>query len=1130
MNRSQVDSSGNAGAPHRYGCMTRVLSAALFPLGWLELAAYRSSEEEAVWIMQVLGKYSVYLFAGILVGGILGIAAILFFLVRSLPNKEKREDETVCIFLPALLVSAGILLVIVPMLEISARGIGLPSQERFDAWCGAFGGLGIMTVAIIGCTLIGPLQFLWRNCSMQARCAWILVLVIPPIVASLPVPFAFNWRSLCLAALTLLAVIVAVITSELWRHSLEIEKQLLPGVLGGENHEVSKAYDVDQTVRRVGVALAGGGYRASLFALGALMYIHDACRMTGEKQRKVVAVSSVSGGSITNGVVAHGVELGKDDSDAMDQVAQRLIRHTISTGSMFGGAARLYYWLLLPVCSLLSALLLGLAIRDITWPIFWRAALIPLLAGAMPALFAVLPSGGNKALRNTFEWILVMGCLVAPLLLICFVLSHSLWRISLGWLSLSFVVVLGFGAIWSLRGSLLRENFEVLLKATTASTPMLKNSNVHTHHVFCATEVQLDESVFLAHDVIRSRSFPPTRPGNLRTSVAIRASAALPIAFPPVFLQGFKERFVFRMVERDSDSRVAPKRMVLVDGGVRDNLGTGWFERYTPAVDDLVVVSSATNRHRPKIVSTIPGLSEMISLINIINIPYNTRERNSRRAVLSELFAAGRPEAERKTRGALIHIEDSPFDLATMLKSTVNWKGSPGVWLEQSGMEDWDVNQLIAVMNLRIATQDHDELLRRADAVVNHLNGVEEKLPAPPSLSLREHSRVSGAISVRSSRTGKNYLSLGTSAEIAWWKRVEATSMVGTKLSKIDKHDAMNLLLQGFYLTMTNLHITADWPLSDAMDIARMEKLLGGLPGTTESVAIKTRHEEYVKLQSTPLDPAYTMLSIYAFGTMVRSLGDLERREVVAILGIGVDGRLHLLGMWLAPSSRTIETNPFERKNVIEAIQREFRRQVFGDLKRRGCKMVAVFHRKLNKHVWSEAAYSPLDEEFTEAYPKATIVPHFWEFITSSTLWQTTINGDAREIKDDLFQVLQEPGDAEALAHLERSRMKWSPKNDKYPRIYASWTEEWGKFAPFFSLTPTVRKVLLELDSRLKVMSQALSSNSDKSGAFESEDDALAGHLVGVRSALKGVKMSHLRKHLMQWGAALARTPNSIEP
>jgi hypothetical protein len=484
MNPSQPDSNGDAGAPLPYGRLTRVLAAALFPFGWMELAALRSSEDEAVWIMQVFGKYSEYVFAGIFIGGMLGIGSILFFLVRSLPNKEKREDEVICALLPALLISAGILLVIVPMLEISTRGFGVQSEEMFDTWYGQYGGLGIMTAAVIGCTLIGPLQFLWRNSSMFARCSWILVLVISPVVVSLPVPFAFNWSSLGLTALALLAVGVAVITSELWRHSLEIDKQLLPGVLGGENPEVSKAYDSDQEVLRVGVALAGGGYRASLFALGALMYIHDACRMTREKKRKVVAVSSVSGGSITNGVIAHGVVLGKDGPEAMDQVAQQLIRHTTSTGSMFGGGARLYYWLLLPACSLLSALLLGLAIRYITWSIFWRATLIPLLAGAIPALFVVLPSGGHKVLRETIGFILGLGCLVGPLLVMCFVVSHSLWRISLGWLSLSFVVVFGFGAIWSLRGVLLQANFEVLLKSITASLPLLKNSNIHTHHVF----------------------------------------------------------------------------------------------------------------------------------------------------------------------------------------------------------------------------------------------------------------------------------------------------------------------------------------------------------------------------------------------------------------------------------------------------------------------------------------------------------------------------------------------------------------------------------------------------------------------------------------------------------------------
>ena len=53
---------------------------------------------------------------------------------------------------------------------------------------------------------------------------------------------------------------------------------------------------------RIGVALSGGGHRATVWAW-VLPYLVDA-----GKHRDVVSISSVSGGSIANGVVAHTVE------------------------------------------------------------------------------------------------------------------------------------------------------------------------------------------------------------------------------------------------------------------------------------------------------------------------------------------------------------------------------------------------------------------------------------------------------------------------------------------------------------------------------------------------------------------------------------------------------------------------------------------------------------------------------------------------------------------------------------------------------------------------------------------------------------------------------------------------------
>src|SRR5689334_4221736 len=50
---------------------------------------------------------------------------------------------------------------------------------------------------------------------------------------------------------------------------------------------------------RIGIALSGGGHRAALCGLGALLYFIDA-----EKNREVTSIASVSGGSLTNGYMA----------------------------------------------------------------------------------------------------------------------------------------------------------------------------------------------------------------------------------------------------------------------------------------------------------------------------------------------------------------------------------------------------------------------------------------------------------------------------------------------------------------------------------------------------------------------------------------------------------------------------------------------------------------------------------------------------------------------------------------------------------------------------------------------------------------------------------------------------------
>ena len=82
--------------------------------------------------------------------------------------------------------------------------------------------------------------------------------------------------------------------------------------------------------RGVGVCLSGGGHRAALFGLGALLYIVDA----GLNSR-VRSIASVSGGSLLNAFVAQECDFGEENcKDKFERVAQRFV-DLLVTGSTF---------------------------------------------------------------------------------------------------------------------------------------------------------------------------------------------------------------------------------------------------------------------------------------------------------------------------------------------------------------------------------------------------------------------------------------------------------------------------------------------------------------------------------------------------------------------------------------------------------------------------------------------------------------------------------------------------------------------------------------------------------------------------------------------------------------------------
>lgn len=108
---------------------------------------------------------------------------------------------------------------------------------------------------------------------------------------------------------------------------------------------------------KIGLALSGGGHRASVFAIGVLMYLVDA-----KKNSAVNGIASVSGGSLTNGYLAQWGGFSNCNSAGFDGAMRELSARLAQHGTLWGWRPMRLYLGLTVACLLGSAgtLFLGL--------------------------------------------------------------------------------------------------------------------------------------------------------------------------------------------------------------------------------------------------------------------------------------------------------------------------------------------------------------------------------------------------------------------------------------------------------------------------------------------------------------------------------------------------------------------------------------------------------------------------------------------------------------------------------------------------------------------------------------------------------------------------------------------------
>jgi subtilisin family serine protease/predicted acylesterase/phospholipase RssA len=422
----------------------------------------------------------------------------------------------------------------------------------------------------------------------------------------------------------------------------------------------------------VGIALSGGGHRASLFGLGVLLYLADA-----ERNHDVRSIASVSGGSLTNGYVAQTLRYRAVSAAGFEEAMRPFAVRLAHAGTFMNAEITPRFKTLILATLPLAAVPAWLLPGD-------RAARLSIAVGLV-AVWALL------VLRHLFATRLGQAYAV--------LLAASLYLAAVGpWLlpiagPLAFAVFVAAIAAWASlvlgpRGRVCAHAFRTTLFSPESKPTGLAEIPTDIDHVICATDLQSAEQVYFSGSFVYGYRYGVGTPGDLPLYMAVQASAALPGAFPPRWVP--TAGFGFRYPSKDcpkSDHRLEkpPRHLVLSDGGDYDNMADQWAQGFENRArcwpdlpkkhhepDELIVVNASAGAEMvPMRRARIPILGEIAALWRVKDVLYDQTTAVRRQGLVGRFDRAELQKAG--MRGALVHIAQSPFDVARAFAPREDW-------------------------------------------------------------------------------------------------------------------------------------------------------------------------------------------------------------------------------------------------------------------------------------------------------------------------------------------------------------------------------------------------------------------------------------------------------------------------
>ncbi len=186
--------------------------------------------------------------------------------------------------------------------------------------------------------------------------------------------------------------------------------------------------------------------------------------------------------------------------------------------------------------------------------------------------------------------------------------------------------------------------------------------------------------------------------------------------------------------------------------------------------------------------------------------------------------------------------------------------------------------------------------------------------------------------------------------------------------------------------------------------------------------------------QQRPLEAVYAVVFLDAIHYHVRSEGQIVKKAVYIALGINLDGKKDVLGMWVG-----------ENDNA------KYWTTVLNGLKNRGVE--DIFIACTDNLTGFSAAIEAV-------FPKTEIQNCIIHQLRNSSKYVSY--KDIKELMADLRSVYAAVDEPAALDALDAFSTKWETK---YPKISRSWRENWANLSTYFKYPQEVRRLIYTTNS-----------------------------------------------------------------